>query len=200
MVELQHQIIRSASTELFPEVIRTLPVVPIKSFAGLGIGPMNEQTFESHTALCKSKGAIPYSGLNVEFDNNKIDVDADDFFGGNKNSHKEMAAFLEGVLTGGRPYAVGINANKSGFQQTKGLIERLLAMGYQVYEADFVLHSHSEMVKTAGGSCPCTTEDLAVKLMKERYHMLDLESRQDFQISKEIQDWYNALAAKYKSK
>ncbi|MCX6774937.1 MAG: hypothetical protein NTY99_02485, partial [DPANN group archaeon] len=125
----------------------------------------------------QKQGRHPVFRLNVEFDNNKIDVDADDFFGGNKNSHKEMAAFLEGVLTGGKPYAIGINSDKSGFQQTKGLIERLLAMGYRVYEADFVLHSHSEMVKTAGGSCPCTTDDLTVSLMKERYYALDLESR-----------------------
>ncbi|MCX6775220.1 MAG: hypothetical protein NTY99_04010 [DPANN group archaeon] len=56
------------------------------------------------------------------------------------------------------------------------------------------------MVKTACGSVPCTTHDLTVNLMKERYHTLQLDSETEFKISKEVQDWYNAIVAKYKPK
>jgi hypothetical protein len=193
------KVIRSSSSELFSDAIHTLPVVPEKGNIALLIGPILG-TLKTHIAQCISEGAIPYSGLGIDYDKNKVDIQEECFFVGNENSQKQKLAFLEGIIKGGRPYIFGINFDKHNFQTVKQLTDNLITNHYQIYEAEFTLNSRHEEEKTNTGSRSSYFVDLSLDLIKERYYTVQLDSKIGFKISDKVLNWYNALADKYKSK
>jgi hypothetical protein len=195
----QAKIIRNVSSNLFFDAIHTLPVVPEKGNIGLLVGPING-TLRAHIASCIREGAIPYSGLGIDYNENKIDIEEECFFLGNENSKKQKQAFLEGIIKGGRPFAFGINFDRHNFQTAKQLADYLISTHYYIYEAEFTLNSRSEEEETAAGSRSSYFVDLTLNLMKERYYTLQLDSGRGFEISEKVLDWYNKLAEKYKPK
>ncbi len=193
------KVIRSTSSDLFFDAIHTLPVVPETGSIALLLGPI-PRTLEAHIARCISEGAIPYSGLGIEYDKNKIDIEEECLFCGNENSQQQKLAFLEGLIKGGRPYSFGINFDKHNFQTAQNLTDSLISNHYQIYEADFTLNSRHEEEKTKTGSRSSYFVDLSLSLVKERYYTLQLDSKVGFKINENVLNWYNALADKYKSK
>jgi hypothetical protein len=195
----QTKIIRSVSSNLFFDAMHTLPVMPESGSIGLLVGPING-TLRAHIASCIREGAIPYSGLGIDYNENKMDIEEDCFFVGDENSKKQKQAFLEGIIKGGRPFAFGINFDRHNFQTAKQLVDYLISTHYYIYEAEFTMNSRREEEKTATGSRSSYFVDLSLDLIKERYYTVQLDSKIGFKISDKVLNWYNALVDKYKSK
>ncbi|MCX6774935.1 MAG: hypothetical protein NTY99_02475 [DPANN group archaeon] len=167
------KIIRSASSELFLEAIKTLPVVPKDgsiTFLANGVYIPDNSSLRKdpkYIAECESKGIIPYSSITIDkYDESGLEFaqSFNSIFGGDSASKEQKAVFLEGLLKGGRPHDITIELKSEyrvvNFKNFRtNLLDKLVQNGYQISSAYFTLSSHEETSYREGDPNSCTDID-----------------------------------------